>query len=67
MRTNLKVFRVKQGLTQQQMADRLGYTRASYQAIEKGKRNGQKAFWDTLQGKFAIPSADMWELQKNDT
>lgn len=66
MRTNLKVFRVKQGLTQQEMADRLGYTRASYQAIEKGKRNGQKAFWDELQRNFGIPSADMWELQKND-
>lgn len=67
MRTNLKVFRVKHGLTQQQMADRLCYTRASYQAIETGKRNGQKAFWDTLQYAFAIPSADMWELQQNDT
>ena len=66
MRTNLKVFRVKQHLTQQQMADKLGYTRASYQAIEKGSRNGQKAFWNALQSAFNIPAAEMWELQQDD-
>ena len=65
-RTNLKVFRVKLNLTQDEMADKIGYTRQSYSAIEAGERNGRDAFWNTLQEAFNIPDDEMWALKKND-
>ena len=66
MRTNLKLFRVKQHLTQEEMADRLGCARVTYSAIEKGTRNGRDYFWNALQQSFDIPDEDMWLLKKKD-
>lgn len=66
MRTNLKVLRVKNNLSQESMSQRIGCTRATYSAIECGKRNGRKTFWKDLQSVFGIPDSDMWELMKND-
>lgn len=65
-RTNLKVFRVKQGLAQDKFAEKIGYTRATYSAIEKGTRNGRQSFWSDLQKTFSIPEAEMWDLMKNE-
>lgn len=66
-RTNLKVFRIKQHLTQTEMAERIGkYSRQAYAAIENGKRCGRKTFWKDLQKAFNIPDSEMWELQQND-
>ena len=66
MRTNLKVFRVKQNLTQDEIAEKIGYTRSSYSTIETGERNGRDAFWNALQQTFNIPDDEMWALKKND-
>lgn len=66
MRTNLKCFRVKQHLTQDGMAKRIGCTRCTYATIEAGTRNGRDFFWNSLQRAFNIPDADMWELKKKD-
>lgn len=66
MRKNLKVFRVKNDLTQAEIADKIGCTRATYSAIENGTRDGRKTFWHKLQEAFAIPDADMWALQINE-
>lgn len=66
MRTNLKVFRVKQKLNQKEMAEKIGVSRQVYSYIERGKRNGSTDFWQALQKVFAIPDAEMWQLQKLD-
>lgn len=66
MRKNLKLFRVKNNLTQDEIAAKIGYTRGTYQAIEKGLRDGRKTFWNDLQRAFNIADADMWNLQKNE-
>ena len=66
MRTNLKIFRVTHKLTQAGMAEKIGYTRASYSSIEAGKRDGREIFWKSLQSAFNIPDAEMWALKKND-
>ena len=66
-RTNLKVFRVKHHLTQEEMAKKIGgYTRQAYAYVENGKRDGRKSFWKDLQKAFNVPDSEMWELQKND-
>ena len=38
-RTELKMFRIKQGLTQKQMADRLAVSESHYAGIEQGVQN----------------------------
>lgn len=66
MRTNLKVLRVKNNLTQEEMSAKLGVARCTYAAIETGKRDGTKYFWQTVQKTFHIPDSEMWTLQKQD-
>lgn len=66
MRMNLKLLRVKHGLTQEQMAEKVGCTRGTYAAIENGTRNGRDYFWKSLQKAFNIPDEDMWALKKKD-
>ena len=66
MRTNLKVFRVAHKLTQAEMAERLGVSRATYVYIERGARSGTIDVWSTLQRVFNVPDAEMFSLQKLD-
>ncbi len=49
MRENLKQTRKAAGLTQQQMADKLGISLRYYQQIEAGDRTGDFEIWDNLE------------------
>ena len=49
MRENLKRARKEAGMTQQQVADRLGISLVYYQKIEAGDRTGDFWIWDTLE------------------
>ena len=49
MRKNLKEARRAAGMTQQQMADKLGISLRYYQNIETGDRTGDFTLWDTLE------------------
>ena len=49
MRKKLKEARRKAGMTQQQMADKLGIGLRHYQHIEAGQRTGDFLIWDTLE------------------
>ena len=66
MRRNLKVFRVKNDLTQNEISERIGCTRATYSSIENGKRAGRRAFWNDLQKAFNVSDDEMWALMKNE-
>jgi len=66
MRKNLKIFRVQNDLSQQEMSERIGVTRATYSAVEKGIREGRRTFWSKLQQAFNIPDGEMWALQKDE-
>ena len=66
MRTNLKLFRVKNGLSQEDIAFKIGCGRATYASVETGKRNGTNSFWLALQKAFSIPDSEMWGLIKRD-
>ena len=48
-RENLKAARKAKGLTQQQMAEKLGISMRYYQQIEAGDRTGDFVIWDTLE------------------
>ena len=64
-RRNLKVFRVKHGLTQSEMAAKIGVSRSIYSDIETGRREScSMAFLRKLQAAFNIPDAEMWALSK---
>lgn len=49
MRKNLKEARAAAGMTQQQMADRLGISLRYYQNLETGDRTGDFTLWDELE------------------
>lgn len=49
MRANLKKARADAGLTQEQMAEKLGISLRYYQNIEAGDRNGDFDIWDKLE------------------
>ncbi len=54
MRKKLKEARQKAGMTQQQMADKLGISLRYYQNIEAGDRNGDFEIWDALEDVTGI-------------
>lgn len=66
MRNGLYLYRHRMRLSQQAMADKIGCNRATYAAIETGKRNGRVTFWNDLQEAFDIPDADIGGLMRND-
>lgn len=64
IRINLKLFRIKNRLTQNEMADRLNISRSTYVNIENGKSDCTLKFFNSLQREFGIKDEDMWELTK---
>lgn len=66
MRTELKLFRVKQKLSQAEMAEKIGCSRATYQSIENGKRVGRRMFWKLLQASFNLSDLEIESLQANE-
>ena len=66
MRTNLKLLRVKNHLTQIQMADELGVGRQTYAAVEVGRLRGSEELWKSVQARFGVEDAEMWALMQNE-
>ena len=54
MRKNLKEARQRAGMTQQNMADKLGLTLRHYQKIEYADLNGSFEVWDALEDILGI-------------
>lgn len=54
MRLNLKIARHRAGLTQQQVADRLGIGLRHYKKIESGETLGSIALWDELEDLLMV-------------
>lgn len=66
MRINLKIYRIKKQLTQEEFSEKMGYNRATYSSIETGVRNGRPEFWRTLKETYNVPESDMYGLMKNE-
>lgn len=64
-RHELKVLRVKNRLTQNEMAAKLGVAVSTYNLIENGKRRGSQKFWLKLQKLFNLDGGEVWKLQNN--
>ena len=62
MRENLKNARKAAGLTQQQVAERLGIKLRTYQDIEYGKTLGKITHWDLLEDLLGIPQQKLREM-----
>lgn len=54
MRTNLKKARQAAGMTQKQVAEKLGISEIAYRQIENGKRDGKIIYWDMLEDLFNL-------------
>lgn len=63
-RHNLFVFRCDKKLTQEEIAQLCGVSRATYGHIEKGKRGGSQKFWNNLQEVFGLTDEKARQLQK---
>ena len=63
MRKNLKDARRKAGMTQKQVAEKLGITIRSYQRIENGGMLGSIPKWDALEDIFNIHQQELRENQ----
>lgn len=66
MRTNLKILRIKNHMSQEEMSKKISCSRATYSAIENGTRSGKHSFWEAVRNEFNIAEADMWELMRNE-
>lgn len=66
MRTNLKIFRVKQNLTQEQFAKEIGYERSSYADVENGKREPSMRFCKAISEAYGVPLTEVVEMMQND-
>ena len=52
MRLNLKKARADAGLTQREVAEKVGISLEMYTSIENGRREGKGHIWDKLQDLF---------------
>lgn len=66
MRTRLKVFRIEQGLSQEQIAKEIGYNRMTYAAVENGKREPTLRFCSALSRAFGITLDEVMQLMSPD-
>lgn len=64
-RLMLKQLRVQHGdMSQQAMADTLGVERQLYSKIELGQRRGSVDFWRSVQARFGLDDATIWQMEK---
>lgn len=66
MRTELKVFRVKQGLSQEQFAEKLGYSRGHYARFENGEAETTLRFLQALETAFGLSFEEAQAVMKRD-
>lgn len=62
MRRNLKEARQKAGMTQQQVANKLGISLRYYQNLEQGTRTGDFEIWDNLEDLFNLHQRELRKM-----
>ena len=64
MRNNLKEFRLKLGLSQEEMGAMFNLNRQQWCNIELGRRRGSGEFWLSLQKKFDLNNEETLKLME---
>ena len=59
MRRKLKAARLAAGLTQQQVADKVGVTLRYYKDIERGVKLGAISIWDALEDLLELHQREL--------
>lgn len=65
-RTELKVFRVKLGLSQEKLAAEVGYTREHYRRIEQGVYEPTLRFIEAFKSRFNLTHEQAVKLLRKD-
>ena len=65
MRKNLKEARQKAGMTQREVAEKLGIQERYYRFLESGARDGNFKMWDTLEDLFGVHQRILRELSSD--
>ncbi len=65
MRKNLKEARQRAGMTQREVAEKLGIHERYYKSLESGERRGSIEYWDALEDMFGINQRKLRELSEN--
>ena len=66
MKNNLRVERARQRMTQQTLAEQLGVSRQTVNAIELGKFNPSTVLALKMSRIFNLPVNDLFELEETD-
>ena len=66
-RTALKVFRIQQKMTQEQFAEKIGFSRGYYARLENGERDVTLRFLKALETAFDITFLEAQKLALRDT
>ncbi len=65
-RTELKLFRIKKKLSQEQIAEKLGYSRGQYARFESGDADMTLRFLQALETAFGLSYEEAKALTKRD-
>jgi putative transcriptional regulator len=66
VKNSIKVERARQGLTQSELAEKVGVTRLTIHSIEKGKFNPSVMLALKIAGCFGIKVEELFELENDD-
>lgn len=62
----LKIFRIKKGLTQEQIAEKLGYDRNTYSRVENCKQDPTIKFCKAFARAFGMTLDEVENLMRDD-
>jgi putative transcriptional regulator len=66
LKNTIKVERARKGLTQSDLAEKVGVTRLTIHSIEKGKFNPSVMLALKIAGCFGVQVEELFELENND-
>lgn len=65
-RTELKIRRIAKKMTQQQVAEKMGVSVATYSFIESGKRSGSIENWAKIRELLGLTEEEAWRLMQGE-
>ena len=63
VRKELKLLRIKNDLTQEQLSQKIGISKGAYSLIEQGKKGGSDKTWLKIQEIFNLSGDQVWKLK----